>query len=400
MAMTPEEALALAEKEQQAVLDADMAAQEEKTNREMDDKLETDALAESQKAELDALGQYNQSQYNNVGDIISEIETKQAEAKQKDAQANKRSNAFRYIAGLGDTLSGMANLIGTAHGATNQKQTYNGNIVAEKAEQARKERKIELDSLSKRLDEMKARQRDMQAAGSLAEAQLKAKQDLAMLQLQQQQRAKAEEAKRYADSKADAALKDVRTQANWERTFNEQQRQFDAEQKRLKDQNDARLKAEKEMAEQKAAIELLKQQQQKTEDPKHQAEILSSKIVGVRDELASKMGYKDYNEYLRYKNVDGWGKDIDGQRNRESKRIRNQRSSENPETEEFLDMLSYPEELTEEQIRMLMGVSKVFSDAVGASTVTEEAPGVGAAAPTPKKEEPKSDEQGREKVDY
>ena len=100
------------------------------------------------------------------------------------------------------------------------------------------------------------------------------------------------------------------------------------------------------------------------------------------------------------KKVDGWGKDIDGQRNRESKRIRNQRSAENPETEEFLKMLQSPEELTEEQIRMLMGVSKVFSDAVGASTVTEEAPGAGAAAPTPKKEEPESDEQGREKVDY
>lgn len=358
------------------------------------------ALSMAQERESIMMDNYNKAQYEDVAQIVSEAEAKLAEAKQKDEVAQKRSNAFRYIAGLGDTLSGIANVIGTAHGAANQQQTYNGNMVAEKAEQARKERKIELDQLSTRLDEMKARERELKAAGSLADAQLKAKQGREQLTLKQQQDAIARETKWNLQQQAWKEEEAARAQENWQKTFDENARQFDAEQKRLKDQNDARLKAEKEMAEQKAAIELLKQQQKKTEDPKHQAQVLSSKIVGIRDELAGKMGYKDYNEYLRYKKVDGWGKDIDGQRNRESKRIRNQRSAENPETEEFLKMLQSPEELTEEQIRMLMGVSKVFSDAVGASTVTEETPGADAAAAAPKKEEPKSDEQGREKVDY
>lgn len=354
------------------------------------------ALSMAQERESIMMDNYNKEQYENVGQIVSDAEAKLADAKQKDEVAQKRENAFRYISGLGDTLSGLANLVGVANNASNQQQTYNSNAIVQKAEEARKARKIELDDLSNRLDEMRARERDLKAAGTLADAQLKAKQGREQLTLKQQQDALARETQWNLQQQAWKEEEAARAQENWQKTFDENARQFNAEQKRLKDQNDARLKAEKEMAEQKAAIELLKQQQKDANDPKKQAEILSSKIVGVRDELASKMGYKDYNEYLRYKNVDGWGKDIDGRRNRDTIKIRNKRSSENPETEEFLEMLSYPEDLTEEQIRMLMGASKVFSDAVGASTVTEETPGADAAAAAPKKEEPKTDEQGRE----
>lgn len=127
--------------------------------------------------ELASLQQANQQQYTNVDQIVSEAESKLAALQQKDETAQKRSNAFRYIAGLGDTISGIANLVGTAHGAQNQQQTYNSNIVAEKAEQARKERKLETDKISARLDEMRARQKELKAAGSLAEAELKAKQN-------------------------------------------------------------------------------------------------------------------------------------------------------------------------------------------------------------------------------
>lgn len=384
------------DKTQQAIADAEAReAARIAANQE-----EEAALLATQQAELEGLQQHNAAQYSNLGQIVGDIQSKIDVAKTKDETSQKRENAYRYISGLGDTLSSLANLVGVANNASNQQQTYNSNAVVQKAEEARKARKIELDDLSNRLDEMRARERDLKAAGTLADAQLKAKQGREQLTLKQQQDALARETQWNLQQQAWKEEEAARAQENWQKTFDENARQFNAEQKRLKDQNDARLKAEKEMAEQKAAIELLKQQQKKTEDPKHQAQVLSSKIVGIRDELAGKMGYKDYNEYLRYKKVDGWGKDIDGQRNRESKRIRNQRSAENPETEEFLKMLQSPEELTEEQIRMLMGVSKVFSDAVGASTVTEEAPGAGAAAPTPKKEEPESDEQGREKVDY
>ncbi len=136
-----------------------------------------DALAATQKAEAEAQAALNEAQYSNIGQIISDVEGKIATAKQKDEDTLRRENAYRYITGLGDTLSGVANLIGVANKASNQQQTYNSNAIVQKAEEQRKARKLEIDDLSNRLDEMNARQRELKAAGSLAEAQLKAKHD-------------------------------------------------------------------------------------------------------------------------------------------------------------------------------------------------------------------------------
>lgn len=126
--------------------------------------------------ELAALQQVNEQRYKDVSDIVAEAEANLGTMKVQDEEAQKRSEKFRYIAGLGDTLSGLANVVGTSFGAQNQQQTYNGGYVAEKAEQSRKERKLEMDKISSRLDEMRAREKDLKTAGSLAEAELKAKQ--------------------------------------------------------------------------------------------------------------------------------------------------------------------------------------------------------------------------------
>lgn len=233
--------LELAKKQSEALLEADVAAMDEQSQREMDDALAINALSGTHKTEADAQAAYNQAQYNNVGQIISDVEGQIATAKQKDETARRRENAFRYISGLGDTLSGVANLIGTAHGAANQQQTYNSNAVVQKAEEARKARKIEMDDLKKRLDELTARQRDIKAAGSLAEAQLKVKQDKEMYKLQSEQRTKAEEAKRYADAQAHTAMREARAdwaadrtfnaqQENWQKTYNMQYAKFKDEQ--------------------------------------------------------------------------------------------------------------------------------------------------------------------------
>lgn len=362
-----DELLELAQKESEALLDADIAAQEEALVRESLDQSERDALVASQAAETAALGAYNQALYKNQGEIISAAEAKMNEAKQMDETARRRENAFRYISGLGDTLSGVANLVGTAHGAANQQQTYNSHAVVQKAEAARKARKLEMDDLSKRLDEMKARQRDLQAAGSLKEAELKVKQDKEMAALAASQRKAADEAKRYADTQSYRAMRDATEDWQRNRSFEEQQRQFDENQKRLEADAAANRKTQKEIAEARAAAELAKQQAKNAADPKHQAKTLQANITGVRDELAKKMGYADYNEYLRYQNVSGPGSAIDGQRNRESRRIRDERASQNPETVEFLKLLSNPESMTEEQVRMLMSASNVFAEAVNAA---------------------------------
>ena len=362
-----DELLDLAQSQINATQDADMATLDAQTERDMADSIETETLDLSHKAEASGLADYNKSVNANMAQIITDIEGKIDAAKKKDEVARKRENAFRYISGLGDTLSGVANLIGTAHYAANQNQKYNSSAVVQKAEEARKARKLEMDDLSKRLDEMRARQRDLQAAGSLKEVELKARQDKEKAALAAGQRKAAEEAKKYADTQAYRAHRDATEDWQRNRGFEEQQRQFDENQKRLASDAAANRKNQKEIAEARAAADLAKQQARNAANPKHQAKALQANITGVRDELAKKMGYADYNEYLRYHTVSGWGAEIDGQRNKESRRIRDERASQNPETEEFLNLLRSPESMTEEQIRMLMSASDVFAEAVNAA---------------------------------
>jgi hypothetical protein len=362
-------------------------------------KDEQDALNATHKGEMDALQKYNQQRFNSLGEIISATDARIKEAKQKDEDARRRENAFRYISGLGDTLSSIANLVGTAHGASNQEQHYNSSKVVEKAEEARKARRLELNELSKRLDEMKARQDELKAAGSLKEAQLKASIEKEKAKLLADQRKAEEEKRRFDENLAYRKERDKVEDAQKDRTFEENQRQYNETNTRLREDSaadrqnrkdiaaadrqnrkeiaEADRKNRKEIAEANIAAEQARQKEKQAADPEHQAKALHQNITGIRNELAQKMGYANYNEYLRYKNVSGWGTDIDGQRNKDSRRIRDERASKNPETEEFLDLLSSPENLTEEQVRMLMGASKVLSDAVNSSTTTSPKGGQG-----------------------
>ena len=246
---TKDEMLELAKKQSEALLDADIEARGEDIQRGIDNKAEMDALSASHTDALNAQKAYNDAQYKNVGQIIGDIQTKINAAKQTDEAALRRENAFRYISGLGDTLASVANLVGTAHGAANQNQKYNSHAVVQKAEEARKARKIEMDDLSKRLDEMTARQRDLRAAGSLEAAKMKAAQDKEMLQLQSAQRKEDEAARRYNEDKAHTAMREARqdfvadraynaqqeqakqTQENWQKTYNLQYQKFQQEQK-------------------------------------------------------------------------------------------------------------------------------------------------------------------------
>lgn len=174
------------DKTQQAIADAEArAAARVAANQE-----EEAALRATQQAELEGMQAYNKAQYENVGQIVGDIQSKIDVAKAKDETAQKRENAYRYISGLGDTLSSLANLVGVANKASNQQQTYNSNAVVQKAEEARKARKLEMDDLSKRADEMQARLRDMKAAGSLNEAQMGVQHQKEQMALKSQQEAR------------------------------------------------------------------------------------------------------------------------------------------------------------------------------------------------------------------
>lgn len=239
-----DELLDLAQRQINAAQDADMAALDAANERELADQMETEALAASHKAETEGLANYNKAQYANMGQILSDVQGKIDEAKQKDETARRRESAFRYISGLGDTLSGVANLIGTGHGAANQNQTYNSHAVVQKAEAARKARKLEMDELSKRLDEMTARQREMQAAGSLKEVELKARHDKEKAALAATQRMAAEEAKKYTDAQNYRAMRDATEDWQRERTFNAQQDQwqknYNLQLRKFNDEQDAK----------------------------------------------------------------------------------------------------------------------------------------------------------------
>lgn len=174
-------------------------------------------------------GVYDQ-QIQSVDDFVKEAEEKRNALKQQDENYQKRENAYRYIAGLGDTLSGIANLVGTAHGASNQQQTYNGNMIAAKAEESRKARKLEMDKLNERVDEMKARSRELSAAKDLKTAELQAQYNREQRDLKIKQDALArEEAYRQQQMEREDAVRQEqqawresearRAQANADRTY-------------------------------------------------------------------------------------------------------------------------------------------------------------------------------------
>lgn len=339
------------------------------TQRAKSQEAATAALAKAQEDERDAYDAYNNALWQNLGQITSEIETKQNTAKEKDAVALKREKAMRYISGLGDTLSSIANLVGTAHGAANQNQTYHSNAVVQKAEEARKARKIEIDALSDRLNEMLARQRELKAAGNLKAAEVAARQAKEQAALQAQHAAANTESDRYYFNIGRQAEKDAVDNYNKEKQFEEGQRQFN-ERMKQEDKNRAaanyRAKLAADATEQRYEQQFNKTVNNLSTDADFQKQVLPSALKGVRDELASSMGYKDYNEYLQYQNVKGLGEDIPGQRNKESRRIRDERNAANPETVQILNMLANPSTLSDDNLATLMGMSSVFADAVEA----------------------------------
>lgn len=330
------------------------------------DEKAREALLSAQKGEAEALRTYNQETWNNLGEITSKIETMQKEAEANDETARRRENAMRYISGLGDTLSSVANLIGVAKGASNQNQTYNSHAVVQKAEEARKARKLEIDDLSKRLDEMLARQRELKAAGSLKEAEIAARQAKELAAQEAAARKAAIEEDRYYDALEKSAVTEATSAYNREqdvahrdKVFAENVRQFNETQKRLNRRVGGGRRTTA-LSEQKtnAAIEKY------VTDPKNQKKVVAANIRTIRDGFAQEMGYKDYNEYLQYKEVSGWGEEIPGQRDKVSKRIREERKQAHPDADKWLDALKYYDMLSDEQLAELAEASATYSNAL------------------------------------
>lgn len=167
--------------------------------------------------EMAGVAQNAAAVYGNQAQIVKDIEDKISTAKTQDEAARRKENAYRYISGVGDTLSSLANLVGVANKASNQQQTYNSSRVVEKAEAERKARKLEMDQLSKRQDEMKGRLNDLKAAGTLALSQTGVKQQKEQMELLSKQRRAENEAqykeRQFAINELNAMANLVRSQS-------------------------------------------------------------------------------------------------------------------------------------------------------------------------------------------
>lgn len=143
-------------------------------------------INDSYKAQETAVNKSYGAQESAMGSLINEAAILRGEKQKLDEKALKREKAYRYIAGIGDAISGVANLVGAAHGAANQTQYYNAPSVIQKAEAARKERKLEMDKLKERLNELSAQKTALRSAKELKLGELagsKAK-ELATAELQ------------------------------------------------------------------------------------------------------------------------------------------------------------------------------------------------------------------------
>ena len=173
------------------------------TERDLQQKMHADEMA--------GVAQNAAAVYGNQAQIVKDIEDKISTAKTQDEAARRKENAYRYISGVGDTLSSLANLVGVANKASNQQQTYNSSRVVEKAEAERKARKLEMDQLSKRQDEMKGRLNDLKAAGTLALSQTGVKQQKEQMELLSKQR-RAENEAQYKERQF--AINEINAMAN------------------------------------------------------------------------------------------------------------------------------------------------------------------------------------------
>lgn len=177
------------DKNKEKVVDTTTSPTEEEIRKQQEAKnqQEVEQLKKDYEQTIaDTQGVYD-SQINGLADLAGAVDAKIKERQEQDENYRKRENAYRYIAGVGDAISGVANIVGTAYGASNQQQTYNAPALVQKAEESRKARKLEMDNLSNRIDEMRSREKELRSAKDLKTAELRAQQNREVRELKMKQ---------------------------------------------------------------------------------------------------------------------------------------------------------------------------------------------------------------------
>lgn len=329
-----------------------------------------------QKEELKNLQTHNQQTYKDLDEIIQKAEGDIALLKKKDEKAEKRSQAFRYIAGLGDTLSGLANLVGTTHDAANQQQTYNSNVIAQKAEAARKQRRLDMTAATKRVDELRSSLRDLKSAGSLAEAKMIAQhaKDLSTERIRQEGivREEAWKAVQQRWNEAQKALELEKWMQEQEAKAAKDKVEADIKEREIA-VKETNAKTSQTKADNAAANAKVKQEEKvkkeaekkakQTADPKYRKRKLQENIASVRDELARSLGYKNYDEYLQYQRGN-----VAGMKYRQIKKTREERRNRNSRVDDILKELEHPDYISDGTVNELIGISPIYRKAVEGDT--------------------------------
>lgn len=341
-------------------------------------------LKQGQKEQTDALTKAHNAQIDGVAGLVKAAEEERKTSRANDAEYQKKANAFRYIAGIGDAISGVANLVGTAHGAVNQQQYYNAPAIIQKAEAERQQRKLAMDKLNARIDELTLRGDALRAGRDAELAKLSGEHSRQVLELNLKEMAARQAAKEAEDAANLQRELQAGRQAH-EASESEKNREFQATEGDKKRAHDtamqegkntaavetARIRAEAaakvaetNAAARKAAAEATAKA--KSQDPKHQKEVLTKNIAGIRDELAKAMGYTGgYNEYMQYDQY----KKVGDKSRRETRQFKESKAKTHPEIVSLLNSLGNPKNLTDAQIASLAAASSVFAEALKAAEI-------------------------------
>jgi hypothetical protein len=114
------------------------------------------------KEEREAIGDLYDPEIKDLGSALEKAEKERERLNEKDEAARKRDKSYALISGIGDAMSGMANLYYTTKGAPSQTQGQALPEYMKGAEELRKERKLDMKTIEERRKELETQKRALQ----------------------------------------------------------------------------------------------------------------------------------------------------------------------------------------------------------------------------------------------
>lgn len=124
--------------------------------RAMQEGLYPDVSAQNYSQELERERRWDDGlSFSPYAQRMQQLEGEAEQVQELDAELQRREDARKRIVALGDAFASFANLIGTAHGAENQRQTYASPLVADSVDRARAMRAGRMQQIKKNIDEQR-----------------------------------------------------------------------------------------------------------------------------------------------------------------------------------------------------------------------------------------------------